>query len=59
MDKEFLDTELHCMYHNDYPSEEFRNFSDLDIVEDTKTNVMELSYCLNEDRKEVKEFKYI
>ena len=59
MDKEILEIELHCMYHNDYPSEEFRDFSNSDIVEDTKANVAELSYCLNEDREEVKEFKYI
>lgn len=59
MDKEFLETELHCMYHNDCPLEEFRDFSNLDIVEDTKANVAGLSYCLNEDREEVKEFKYI
>lgn len=59
MDKEFLETELHCMYHNDYSLEEFRDFSNLDIVEDIKANVTELSYCLNEDREEVEEFKYI
>lgn len=60
MDKEFLETELYCMYHNDYPLEEFRDFSNLDIVEDTKAyNVTELSYCLNEDREEVEEFGYI